>query len=68
MTLLRPGQRPPQVTMAARVFRGSKKIFCRGPAFSKDSSHIFFAGDELRFVHEAIAVGEKVADIVAFDE
>jgi len=34
MTLFSPGQSPPQVTMAAAVRAGSKKIFSRGPAFS----------------------------------
>jgi hypothetical protein len=31
ITSLSPGHRPPQVTIAARVFAGSKKIFRRGP-------------------------------------
>ena len=34
ITSLRPGQSPPQVTIPARVFDGSKKIFLRGPAGS----------------------------------
>jgi len=33
-----PGQSPPQVTMAAVVHSGSKKIRSRGPAFSKARS------------------------------
>ncbi len=37
-TLLRPGQRPPQVTMPQRSARGSKKILLRGPASSKAGS------------------------------
>src|SRR5271166_5059966 len=35
MTLFNPGQRPPQVTIAARVCLGPKNSFFRGPAFSK---------------------------------
>ena len=35
ITSLKPGQRPPQVVMAARVLEGSKKILRRGPAGSK---------------------------------
>jgi hypothetical protein len=35
MTVLRPGHSPPQVTMAAEVAAGSKKIVSRGPAISK---------------------------------
>lgn len=32
MTSLRPGQRPPQVTIAALTSSGLKYIFSRGPA------------------------------------
>ena len=32
MTSFRPGQMPPQVTMAARLHCASWKIFFRGPA------------------------------------
>ena len=35
MMSFRPGHRPPQVTMAAVVLAGLKKIFSRGPAASK---------------------------------
>src|SRR5437764_1416964 len=35
MTSLRPGHRPPHVTIPARVLDGSKKILRRGPAGSK---------------------------------
>src|SRR6185369_14596339 len=38
MTLFRPGQRPPQVTMPAQVFFGSKNNFSRGPANSNSNS------------------------------
>mmetsp|Transcript_19785 Transcript_19785/g.30966 ORF Transcript_19785/g.30966 Transcript_19785/m.30966 type:complete len:210 (-) Transcript_19785:286-915(-) len=34
MTLLRPGERPPQVTIPTVVVLGSKKIFFLGPAIS----------------------------------
>ena len=40
MTLLMPGQRPPQVTMAARVFAGAKNSRSREPAFSNQSSSL----------------------------
>src|SRR6516225_9221671 len=43
MTLFKPGQSPPQVTMAALVFAGSKKIVSRGPAFSKSCPPLFAA-------------------------
>src|SRR6516162_7465796 len=41
MTLFKPGLSPPQVTMAALVLAGSKKIFSRGPAFSKSCPPLF---------------------------
>ena len=38
ITSLRPGQRPPQVTMAARLQAGSWKILAWGPVFSKEGA------------------------------
>ena len=38
MTLLSPGQSPPQVTIPTRVLDGSKKILRRGPPASKPGS------------------------------
>ena len=40
MTLLSPGQSPPQVTIPTRVFDGSKKICRRGPPASKPGSSL----------------------------
>src|SRR5208283_1115556 len=37
MTSLRPGHRPPQVTIAHFNLLGSKKIFWRGPAFMNET-------------------------------
>src|SRR4029077_6729376 len=38
ITLFKPGHKPPQVTIPARVFAGSKNNFARGPASSKSTS------------------------------
>jgi hypothetical protein len=52
--------------MAARVLRGSKKIFWRGPAFSKYVSGIDrLAGGDFNLVADARFVGHEIADAVA---
>ena len=59
MTLLSPGQRPPQVTIPTRVLDGSKKILRRGPPASKPGSSATShaaRGDHRRRVVEQHAV------------